>query len=366
MKRCKNCYMPDTRPGSVFNSDGVCQACLNYESRKNVDWEKREEKLSDICGKCYYLTKNSVYDCVIAVSGGKDSYFIVSKMVDEMAMNPLLVTVTDSFTHTQAGIDNLRNLIEVFGVNHIQYTINHDLFKRATRAAFEETGEALQFVEYAIYTIPVLIAQQFGIPLVVFGENSAFEYGTTTDDTYNATEKVQAIDLEIEKFGDRYADILLEDDAASIRLDPTKKVPQVIYMSYFYPWSSTGHLKVAKKYGFHGLRDEWVRDGYISGLAPPLIEDFEQIDSVAYLVHLWMKYPKYGFQRVSDIASRRVRECSLTREEAAEIVDGNDYKLDRRAMQDFINTLEYTEEQFWTIVKKHWNEKLLSEEEFRW
>jgi len=230
-------------------------------------------------------------------------------MKEKMGMNPLLVTVTDSFTHTKSGIHNLRNLIETFKVNHYRYTINHDLFRRATRIAFEETGEALKFVEYAIYTIPTLFAQKFKIPFIIFGENSAYEYGTTDKESYSATPTIQATSNLLNK--DRQWWIkkgLTSQEVSSIQIDKVESLPEAIYLSYFDPWSSTKHLDIAKRYGFMDLFHEWKREGYI--------EDFEQIDSVAYIVHLWLKYPKFGFQRISDVASRRVREELLSREEA--------------------------------------------------
>ncbi|MCK4821002.1 N-acetyl sugar amidotransferase, partial [bacterium] len=292
MKHCKKCAMPDTRPGSVFDEDGVCQACRNYEKRKTVDWEERRKEIRKLCDK--YRKTNGSYDCIIPVSGGKDSHFLVHTMVKEMDMHPLLVTVTDSFTHTEAGRDNLRNMIETFKLNHYQYTINHDLFRRATRVAFETTGEALKFVEYAIYTIPTLVAQKFDIPFVVYGENSSYEYGTTDEDFYDATHVVKTISDLLENDRQWWLDHgLTSAEVSSIQLDKNKPLPEVIYMSYFYPWSSLKNLEIARRYGFRDLAHEWKREG--------CIEDFEQIDSQAYLVHLWLKYPKFGFQRTSDI-----------------------------------------------------------------
>lgn len=357
MRYCKKCLMPDTRPGSIFDNEGVCQACRNYENRNNVDWKKRKEELRRLCEK--YRGKGGLYDCIIPISGGKDSHFLVHTLVEEMKMRPLLITVTDSFTHTKAGTHNLRNLIESFRLNHYQYTINHDLFRRATRIAFEETGEALKFVEYAIYTIPTLFAQNFNIPFVVFGENSAYEYGTTKDNFYLATPIVQTMSDRLEKDKNFWvAKGLTEEEVSSIQLDRTKPLPKVVYMSFFVPWSSTRNLEVAKKYGFRDLSEEWRREG--------CIEDFEQIDSVAYMVHLWLKYPKFGFQRTSDIASRRVREGRLSILEAKRLIMGHDHRLDRRAMNDFINFLGYTPEEFLGVVEKFWNREIFKKTNGKW
>lgn len=352
--------MPETRPGSIFDEEGVCQACRNYEKRKTINWEQRWEELKKLCDK--HRTEDGYYDCVIPVSGGKDSHFLTHTLVEEMKemnMHPLLVTVTDSFTHTKAGVYNLRNLIETFKLNHYQYTINHDLFRRATRIAFEETGEALKFVEYAIYTIPTLFAQKFDIPFVIFGENSAYEYGTTAKESYLATPVVQAISDQLEKDKQWWVEKgLTKQELSSIQLDKNKPLPEVIYLSYFTPWSSVTHLGIAKRYGFKDLSHEWKREG--------CIENFEQIDSVAYMVHLWLKYPKFGFQRTSDIASRRVREGNLSLDQAKKFIMEYDHKLDQKAMDDFISFLGYTPKQFWDIVEGFWNREIFEKADGIW
>ncbi|MDH4214080.1 MAG: N-acetyl sugar amidotransferase [Candidatus Thorarchaeota archaeon] len=356
MQHCKRCLMPDTRPGSIFK-DGICQACYNYESRSAVNWDKRLKELRELCDK--YRKSDGSYDCVIPVSGGKDSHFLAHIMVEEMHMHPLLVTVTDSFTHSQAGSHNLRNMIETFKLNHYLYTINHDLFKRATRIAFETTGEALKFVEYAIYTIPTLVAQKFDISLVVFGENSSFEYGTTSKNFFDASPIVKTMSDTLEKDRQWWIEHGLSSaEVGSIQLDKNKPLPLVIYMSYFIPWSSVRNLEVAKRYGFRTLAHEWEREG--------CVENFEQMDSFAYLVHLWLKYPKFGFQRTSDIVSRRLREGRLTIEEAKQLIKEKDHKLDQKAMIDFISFLGYTQKEFWEITDKLWNREIFEQKEGEW
>lgn len=337
MKRCVRCHMPDTRPGSRFVA-GVCGACRNFDKRAEIDWKEREAQLDEILDG---YRGSGQYDVLCPVSGGKDSHRIVHEMVNR-GMRPLLLTVTDSFTHTQAGTHNLRNLITKFNLNHLTYTISHDLFVRATRHAFEKTGEALKFVEYAIYTIPYKIAQAMGIGLVTFGENSAYEYGSVEENSSEATPVIHAmIDAMVGQIPFWHEGGISGEEVLSLTA-PKLETPRVIYMSYFFPWSSMDNLAIARRYGFKDLSGEWKRDG--------TIEDFEQIDSMAYMVHLWLKYPKFGFQRVSDIASRRVREGYLTLDEAKKRIADYDSRLDRKALKDFCQTLGYTEAEFWRIV----------------
>lgn len=350
MKRCKRCHFPDTRPGIKFNKEGVCQACLNYDKRKDINWTQRKEELKNLCKN--YKRSDGFYDCVIGVSGGKDSYYLVYTM-KKLGMNPLLVTSADYFTTTKAGAYNLRNLCEKFNCDHIKYSFSQKVFKDAARLGFEEDLNPLEFMEAALYALPLKIALKFKIPLIIFGENTNYEYGCVTNNYYNATpEVVQRLFLmDIQKWEDKGFKI---EELNPIMLPTEKEMqeisPLVLYLSYFTPWSSTTHLKLAKRYGFHDLEGEWDRQG--------TIENFEQIDSKGYMVHLWLKYPKFGFQRANDIASRRVRGGDLTLKEAKRLIAKHDHILDSQALEDFLFTLGYTEEDFWHFVEKHMDKEL--------
>jgi len=359
MKYCKNCLMPDTRPGSLFNKDGICQACINHNKRKKLDWQKRRKELKKICNQ--YKKDDEHYDCLIPVSGGKDSHFLVYIMKEKMGMNPLLITIDDFFSKTKAGMNNRNNLGKTFGCNHLIFKIKPDVFKKATRAAFENLCEPLRFIEKCIYVIPYKLAIRLGIPIVVFGENSAYEYGSTAENDYSAKSTIIAMleNVDVDfwfKHNLKKEDISLVKKPRGDNLEQLDPFP--IYMSYFFPWSSVYNLSVAKKHGFQDLSGEWKREG--------CIEDFEQIDSMGYMVHLWLKYPKFGFQRTSDIVSRRIREDRITKEEGKKLILENDHKLDKKALFDFCNNLDYDIDEFWQIVEKFWNREIFIKRKNKW
>ena len=269
------------------------------------------------------------YESIIHVSGGKDSHFLTYQMKKVIGMNPLLGTVSDPFTKTDAGRHNLRNLGESFGCDIIAFNLSVDLFRRVTRIAFEELGELLRFIEAAIYTVPTKLAIDLGIPLVVYGEDASYEYGTTIKETSSARE------YRINVFNKINVGFWLSSGIARKEINaivpPSREALEEkvnpIVMSYFTPWDGTDKFLIAKRFGFKGLTHEWVREGNI--------ESFDQIDSIAYIFHLWMKYPKFGFARTTDIASRWVGTGETTREEAKRLVMEFDHKLDQKALEDF-------------------------------
>jgi len=366
MKYCKRCLMPDTRPGSIFDKDGICQACQNYETRQKVDWNQRFKKLEAFCDK--YRRSDGYYDCIIPVSGGKDSHFITYVMKEKIRMNPLLICVADPFTHSSAGTHNLRNLGETFNCDTIMFNMSINLFRRVTRIGFEELGEPLRFIEAAIYTVPFNYAVAFNIPLVVWGENAAFHYGTTGEDGYSAKRFIEAgHSASGQKLGEKITDFwfkrgipLKEMNAITPpsreQLDKVK--PEPLFLSYFVPWDDENNLAVARRFGFKDLHHEWKREG--------CIEDYAQIDSLAYFVHLWMKYPKFGFSRTTDIASRWIRKGTITRDEGKLLVRQHDHKLDQRSLDDFVKLMGYSYREFWDIVEPFWNRKIFTKINGEW
>jgi N-acetyl sugar amidotransferase len=360
MKYCKRCVMPDTRPGITFNEEGICQACLNHERRKNVDWTKRLSELKELCNK-YKDSNGNQYDCIIAVSGGKDSHFQTYIMKEKMGMNPLLVSVEDNFPMTQAGQHNIKNISETFGCDIISLKPNIRLQKRLMRKTFENYGKPTWHIDRLIYTYPLHMAIKFKIPLVVYGENINYEYGGVQQkETYSAREQIYngvASDIPSVELKDdeiQSKDLLLleaptKEEMENIGLDP-------IYLSYFVPWSSYSNYLFAKKRGFHDLTHEWKRTHHI--------EHFDQVDSRAYLVHPWLKYPKFGHTTATDYCSRFIREGLMTRNEAVKLVKDHDHNLDPLAVYDFCDFVGYTEKEFWEIIDTFYNREIFGKSEF--
>ena len=360
MKYCKKCLIPDTRPHIIFNEEGVCQACTNNDIKKLTDYEARFKALKVICDK--YRRDDGYYDCIVAVSGGKDSHYITYTMKERLGMNPLLVCVTDPFTHTEIGIHNLNNLTEAFGCDLIVFDINKPTFKKATRIGFEELCEPLRFVEAAIYTVPFKISVAFNIPLVVFGENAAYEYGTSEEDNYSAKKFIEAghssagekLSKEIHDFwikrGLSKRDINAVILPSKEELDRVK--PEPIFLSYFTPWDDERNYLIAKRYGFKDLHHDWRREG--------TLESYGQIDSIAYFTHIWLKYPKFGFTRATDIACRWIKKGKISREEGIKLVMKNDHRMDQRTLEDFNKFMGYSTREFWDIVEKFWNREIFT------
>jgi N-acetyl sugar amidotransferase len=351
--------MPDTRPGMKFNDEGVCSACQSYEHRKEVDWVTRYKELEMLCDK-YRGMNGTSYDCAIAVSGGKDSHYQVYLMKEVMKMNPILFSVEDNFEMTEAGKHNIKNISEEFGCNIISLKPDRKAQKILMKYTFEKYGKPTWFIDRLIYTFPLHMAIKFNTPLLVYGENVSFEYGGFDyEETYSARNQLNngvASDIPLEELIqiDGITEKALEMTKAPSRDELSSLDP--IYVSYFVPWNSIANYRFAKKRGFKDLTHEWNRTHHI--------ENFDQIDSPAYLIHSWLKYPKFGHSSASDYASRFVRYGLLTRDEARELVRKHDHNLDPRCVDDFVKFLGYSYSEFWNIIDHLYNKEIFEKNSF--
>ena len=357
LRRCVKCTIPDTRPGIVFDEQGVCSACRHHENRKNVDWDARNKELVELCN--HYRKTDGQYDCIIPVSGGKDSTYQVHVMKNLMGMNPLLVNVSN-FSWTQTGLHNYTNMLTTFDCESLSLDLSPATAKKMFRYSFEVYGSPTWYWDRAVYTYPLYIADKLGIPLVVYGENISYEYGgPLASDTPSAIDQIRnsvANSYGPEDF--EMAGVKIERQRWTDLSEEVANRTEPVYLSYFVPWSGSRNLLVAKAYGFRELDDYEEREGYV--------EQYDQIDAIGYLVHCWMKYPKYGHARATDVTSYWIREGLVTRDRAMELVKKHDHVLDLRVMHDFCEFCGYTHEEFLDIVDRWYNKDLFTGGDTGW
>ena len=363
MRYCKKCVMPDTRPGISFDEEGICTGCQSYALRSSINWDERWKELLKLSEK-YKARKSPLgYDCIIAVSGGKDSHYQVYVMKELLGMTPLLVSVEDNFPMTDAGKHNLMNISESFGCELITLKPNIKAQKLLMRYMFERYGKPTWYLDRLIYTYPLHIAAQFDIPLLVYGENVSYEYGGMgAVETYSARDQIDngvatgvSIDELLTIDGIKQNELFLVEPPNADKLDDLDP----IYLSYFVEWNSYRNYNIAKTKGFRDLTHEWDRTHHI--------ENFDQVDSRAYLVHSWLKYPKFGHASATDYASRFVRYGLIDRKEAVKLVREHDHALDQKCIDDFCSFTGYTEAEFWVIIDSFYNRELFIRDKFeRW
>jgi N-acetyl sugar amidotransferase len=312
---CQRCVMPDTKPDLFIDGEGVCSACRSFEGRGDVDWDARMDELRALLDR-YGSPEGSNYDCLIPVSGGKDSTYQVLRIL-ELGKNPLCVTATtDKLSPIgRRNIENLKSL----GVDHIEVATNPVVRRRINRLALTEVGDISWPEHVTIFTVPVRIAMQLGIRLIVWGENPQHEYGGPA-----AAAEGNSIDRRwLEEFGGllglRVSDLVGQEGIQPRDLiqytypsDQELRTSGVtgIFLGYYLPWDGYGNALYAQAHGF---------ETYTKAVEGSLV-NYENLDNAQTGIHDYFKFLKYGFGRATDLACMHVRRGRLRREEAIRLV----------------------------------------------
>jgi len=312
MKYCARCITPDSRPNIRFDTHGVCSACRNFETKPAIDWNSRREEFLDVVKVARSSTPS--YDCLLPVSGGKDSTWQAVVCL-EHGLRVLAYTWRPP-GRTVVGQRNIENLARL-GVDHIDLTVSPAVEKRLTLASFRKFGSNAIPMHLGIYNTPLRLAVQMRIPLVVYGENSAFEYGNAAD-----ARKGFAIDADwLEKYGVTHGTSardwigtagLTEKDLSPYLAPDISEVEsagvRAVFLGYYFPWDVEISRRVAEQHGFQSIAGG-ARTGYY---------DYADIDDDFISIHHWMKWFKFGFTRSFDNLSLEIRNGRMTREEAVE------------------------------------------------
>lgn len=344
MKRCITCLRPNTLPGVTFNEEGVCPACERFTMRSQINWPERREYLKKLCDE--HRHNDGSYDCIIPVSGGKDSFYQTHMMKNEYCMHPLLVCVTDPFTHTPEGVHNNEQIAKAFGCDTITARLDPARIAASSVMTLGKIGSTNWEVDKAIYAWPLQIAKKMEIPLVVYGENVSWEYGgPNATDTFDANYQIK--NNVVSKLPDNaleWADKNMLRYLSGNEIDAFHL--RAIYLSWFYPWNDFINIAHAECYGFKKLRS-LRRAGYI--------DDYAQIDSVGYLFNYYLKFMKYGIGRIVDIGSRWVRYGHFSKEKLRETILTEEGKFDLAIAADFCRMVGMDWDEIRPMVSKWWN-----------
>ncbi|MCB2182807.1 MAG: N-acetyl sugar amidotransferase [Desulfobulbaceae bacterium] len=357
MKYCTRCVMPGTKPDLYLDEEGVCSACRNFEQRGEIDWQQREKELEEVLGR-YRCKDGSNYDCIIPVSGGKDSHVQVIKML-EMGMNPLCVTATTDMLSDigRKNIENIKNL----GVDYVEMTVNPGIRQKINRLALEQIGDISWPEHVAIFTIPIHFAVKFNVPLIIWGENSQNEYGGPA-----AAGKDNVLTRRwLEEFGGllglRVSDLLLEEGIEQRHLiqysyPSDGELQRVgvtgIFLGYYMPWDGYANALVAQAHGLVTYHKT------VEGS----VVNYENLDNHQTGIHDYFKFLKFAFGRATDIACLHIRRGRLTREQGLKLVKKHDGKFPweylGRHLEEILDPLDMTVEEFERICDRFTNKKL--------
>jgi N-acetyl sugar amidotransferase len=364
---CKLCVISNQRPSSTveikhksdekketisFDKDGICDAC-NFQQSKEIDinWSDREQKLEELCDQ---YRRNTGYDVTVPGSGGKDSAFTAHILKYKYGMHPLTVTWSPHL-YTEIGWRNFQNWIHVGGLDNILFTPNGKLHRHLTKQAFLNLLHPFQPFIIGQRIVGPLVAKQFGVELIMYGENQA-EYGNNAaeNESPKMNSKFFSVEdpLEITLGGVSISKLLesaefnLNDFAPYI--PPTKREIEesnieVHYLGYYLKWDPQEcFYYAAENTGFESnvRRTEGSYSKYSS------IDD--KIDPFHYFTTLI----KFGLGRASYDAAQEIRNGKITREEGVNLVRLYDEEFPSLYFDEFLTYTSIDRSTFFQTLDK--------------
>jgi len=339
--------MPSTRPGLILDDQGICNACRWYQQKKGaIDWNGRRDELQRIADQARGQASGP-WDCVVGVSGGKDSTWQARYLRDELGLSPLLIQFASS-DGTEVGRENLENLVEM-GFSLVSVQPNPRVAKRLCRKSFFTYGNIVKYSEHALYTAPFRVAIDYEIPLVFFGENPALEVGDKNTGRpgwdasgikFNNTLGGQGIDIWLD-------DGIVERDLLPYAFPSDAEMQawggRGIFMGYFLDWSGWDNAVFALENNFKCVDFDYRDIG--------IPYQHNSIDSFhGGFVNAMLKHVKLGFGHTTEFASGDMRSGRLTRAEAIRLVKELDGKCSPKLVKDYCDWVEITPEQFWQVA----------------
>lgn len=361
MEYCTNCVMPNTKPGIVLDERGYCNACRTKEVKAQIDWDQRFKELGVIVDEIKQAN-HPFYDCIVPVSGGKDSWFQAMMLSERFGLKVLCVTLAAHMPTTE-GIDNLNNMIKDLNVDHMKITIKPSVFRKIRQKCFLRQGEPNWAEHCAMFSSVINTAIIYDVPLVVWGEDIAFEFGgLQRSESKPSAVAIDKSDLIKSKtIHDWLDDDISERDVFFYKYPDYEKIKNAgiksIYLGHFVRWYGRYNYDVVKKRGFTGRR---------KGPLPGNFLDYDNIDEKLCEINIWFKYLKFGFWRSTDQCCYDIWNDRMSRDEAVAIVSKLSDELPLNDFQDFLRFHDITEQQFWETVDKFRNKDIWQMVDGQW
>jgi len=318
MQVCSRCLYTSAHPLHLtFDDEGVCSGCRVHEEKDNLDWAARGEKLRVLLDG-YRNHSGNNYDCIIPVSGARDSYFIVHTIKNVYGMNPLLVTYNKQY-NTDVGVRNLANLRIQFDCDIMTQTVSPETVKKITRGTLRRFGSIYWHCIAGQTVFPVQIAVKLKIPLIIWGAHQGidqvgmFSHLDEVEMTRKYRKEHDLMGYEAEDLVNDF-DGISELDVVPFRYPDNREIERVgvrgIYLNNYIRWDSRiQHEQMIREYGYETAEQTRTFDTY------------NDVDCWNYSdVHDYIKWLKHGYGKVVDHACREIRLRHMSREEGVRMV----------------------------------------------
>lgn len=357
LQQCVRCLYTEIHPlGITFDEEGVCSGCRVHEEKDELDWDARWSELEALVRP--YAGNGRTYDCIVPVSGGNDSHFIVHQVVNRLKLKPLVVSYNKYF-NTPLGIANLANLRIKFDVDFLQKNVDPRVVKRITRASLYKHGNMYWHCLAGQTVFPVQTAVQMKIPLIIWGAHQGleqvgmFSHLDNVEMTRRYRKDHDLFDQEADDMVGFFDD-LREEDVVNYQYPSFRDLDAVgvrgIYLGNYVRWDPLAqHRQMVEQFGYRSQPLARTFDGY------------DHIDCFNYAnLHDILKVYKHGYGKATDQACREIRHGRLTRAQAQRIVGYHEAR-EPEHIDLFCDWLETNRTSLWYAANRHRNPRLWEE-----
>lgn len=349
---CKECLYSSSHPlGITFDDTGLCSGCLIHKEKFHLDWNARWEKLKQIVK--LYNSKKNIYDCIVPVSGGQDSYFILH-LVRKLNLNPLVVCYNKYF-NTEIGIKNLANLRIKFNCDILFQNVNPVSVKKITRKTLVNFGNMYWPVLAGSTVFPVQISVKYKIPLIIWGAHQGLEQVGMYSHTHNV-EMTRRYRKDHDLFGYEAENLLnsfddvREEDIFQYLYPDDYQINRIgtrgIYLGNYVRWDpKSQHELMIKLYNYRSCSFNRTIDSY------------DYVDCHNYMnIHDLLKLYKHGYSKVTDHLTREIRFKRIDRNSALKLVKKYEMKKIKNGNL-FCDWLGIDQKSFNFLLSSHKNKK---------
>lgn len=350
LQYCLRCCMPETVEDIGFDEFGICRACQSAEQKIHLDWTVREKALRNILEK-HRNTDGTNYDCIVPISGGKDSTFQLHVLTKVYGMRPLAVTFNHNWM-TETGKYNLQNALEKFEVDHIQFTPNRNLIGRLARDSLSAIGDSCWHCHAGVGAFPLQVAVKWNIPLLIWGESIAETSGRAS-----YFEPVRKFDREYFLRVSAKVDVdamtgpdIARNELIAFETPSAEECERVgllgLHLGDFVFWDDERQMEFVRD--VYDWREDDVEGTY---------KGYKSVECRMAGLHDYTKFLKRGFGRATDHASADVRAGLLTREEGFDLA--KTFDPERPDILDYyLEITGLSEDEFFQIMSAHRDPRL--------
>ncbi len=356
---CKRCLYADSHPlGLVIDGEGICSGCRVHEEKDLLDWDARWQELESLVAP-YRNRSGSAHDCIVPVSGGQDSYWIMHLVKERLGLNPLMVAYNRQ-TNTPLGVRNLANLRIRYDADFLLQTVNPKTVQRVTRTTLRMFGSLHWHILAGQSVWPVQTAARFGIPLIIWGAHQGLEQVGMFSHLHNV-EMSRRYRKDHDILGHEARDlpslfdVLSDEDTAPWLYPDDSTLDSVgvrgIYLGNYVRWDPKAQ---------HEAMIE--RHNYGTAAFARTFDTYDHVDCFNYMgLHDVSKLYRHGYSRVTDHASREIRHGRLTRDQGLELVRRHE-QLAPPYVAQFCDWLGMTPEALRFVLDRHRNPQFWTEE----